>query len=199
MARFPIISFALVAIGASLTTRIDAVFAAGGALLPDAVKPVAVPPAATESRVGVALASDLQRQSRQADRVRTLDLQSAMIAAAEKRIDDKLERLDAGEGGARGTAGRPVRRIVARGVGDPPPESPDGRIAALVKMYQAMRPKDAAKIFEQLDIGVQVDVASHMRERAAAAILAEMNPKAASALTMALAGYAPRDAGPGAL
>lgn len=199
MARLPVLSFAIVAVAASLTTRIDAVYAAGEALLPAAARPSQHPPAAgqptAETRVGAALASDLQRQSKDVERARSLDLQSAMIEAAEKRLDDKLERIGSGE---RGVAVRPVRRIVAREAGTTQ-YAPDDRLAALVKMYQAMRPKDAARIFERLGLDVQVDVASLMRERAMAAILAEMDPKAASTLTMALAGYAPRRDDPDSL
>jgi flagellar motility protein MotE (MotC chaperone) len=192
MARVPFISLALVAIAASLTTRIDSVFAAGETLTPAVVKPAPVPPAAVETRVGAAIASDLAHKSKEVTRARTIDLQSAMIEAAEKRIDDKLERLDAGEGRPQRALDRPVRKIAARGPDQAQSEFGDDRLGSLVKMYQAMRPKDAAKIFERLDMGVQVDVASQMRERAMAAIMAEMDPKAASKLTMALAGYAPQ-------
>jgi flagellar motility protein MotE (MotC chaperone) len=185
--RLPWIPLALVAAAASLTSRIDAVFAAG-----EQVRAVAAPTSAVESRVGAAIASDLARRTREADSARQADLQAAMLAAAEKRIDDKLDRLSA--------SARPVRaldrplRLPGAAPGDAMLDSADSRIAALVKMYQAMRPRDAARIFERLDLAVQVDVASHMRERAAAAILAEMDPKAASALTMALAGQPVREA-----
>lgn len=186
----PWITIALIAVAASLTTRIDAVFATGDALSPAVSPPV--PPHA-ETRVGAVLAGDLQTQAKTAERARALELRAAMVEAAEKRIDDKLQQLSSSADTARRPDGRPVRRIVARSEGEPAMTSGDERITALVKMYQAMRPKDAARIFERLDIDVQVDVASHMRERAAAAILAEMDPKAASRLTMALAGFAPED------
>lgn len=190
MARFSYLSLALVAVAASLTTRIEPLFAAGEGLTPVIVRPVQVPLAATETRVGAALAADLARQTRRTDRARTLDLQSAMIEAAEKRIDDKLQRMHADGAPAR-ALDRPIRRITARGANEPP-ATPGDRLSGLVKMYQSMRPKDAARIFERLDLNVQVDVASRMRERAMALVMAEMDPKAASRLTMALAGYAPR-------
>jgi flagellar motility protein MotE (MotC chaperone) len=188
VARLPWIPLALVAAAASLTSRIDAVFAAG-----EQVRAVAVPASAVESRVGAAIASDLARRTREADSARQADLQAAMLEATEKRIDDKLDRLSAGARPVR-ALDRPLRRAGTAADGDVTLDGADPRIAALVKMYQAMRPKDAARIFERLDLAVQVDVASHMRERAAAAILAEMDPKAASALTMALAGQPVRAA-----
>ena len=183
MRRVPWISLALVAAAASLAGRLDAVVAAAE---PEPAATVAKP--ATETRVGVAIAGDLARADREAERARALDLQAAMLSAAEKRIDDKLERLN-GDARPVRALDRPIRRIAVPGASvQAAPEAADERIGALVKMYQAMRPKDAARIFERLDMDVQVDVASHMRERAAAAIMAEMDPKAASALTMALAG-----------
>lgn len=72
--------------------------------------------------------------------------------------------------------------------------SADPRMTQLTRMYAAMRPKDAARIFERLDLGVQVEVALVMRERVMAGILAEMDAGKASDLMMALAG-APRARG----
>lgn len=188
MARAPWISLALVAVAASLTSRIDTVYAAG-----EEVKAAITKPPVEESRVGTAIASDLAQQQREIERTRTLDMQGALLTAAEKRIDDKLQQLSSERRPVR-ALDRPVRRISSATPAELSPEPADDRIAALVKMYQSMRPKDAARIFERLDMSVQVDVASHMRERAAAAILAEMDPKAASALTMALAGQPVRTA-----
>ena len=81
---------------------------------PATVKPAVVPPAATETRVGAALASDLARQTKAAERARSIDLQSAMIEAAEKRIDDKLARIGDAPRASQRALDRPVRRIVAR-------------------------------------------------------------------------------------
>jgi flagellar motility protein MotE (MotC chaperone) len=78
----------------------------------------------------------------------------------------------------------------------PPPAAP-GKAGApgsdnphfdeLARIYQAMKPKAAAVVFEQLAMDVQVEVAQRMRERATAGILAAMSPKGAAALTMAMA------------
>ncbi|WP_010410974.1 magnesium transporter MgtE N-terminal domain-containing protein [Citromicrobium sp. JLT1363] len=51
-----------------------------------------------------------------------------------------------------------------------------------------MKPKQAAPVFEQLDIDVQIAVARKMRERSTAQILAAMTPQGAARLSMALAG-----------
>jgi flagellar motility protein MotE (MotC chaperone) len=54
-------------------------------------------------------------------------------------------------------------------------------------MYETMKPKDAAKIFDRLDIRVLIDVASQINPRVMSAILAQMTPEAAERLTVELA------------
>ena len=61
------------------------------------------------------------------------------------------------------------------------------KTARLVKIYESMKPKDAAKIFEQLSLGILLDVAEHMKETRLASILAEMKPEKAKELTAAIA------------
>ena len=50
-----------------------------------------------------------------------------------------------------------------------------------------MKPKDAARIFEELDMAVLLDVIERMKERKTAPILAQMNPRRAKAITLELA------------
>jgi flagellar motility protein MotE (MotC chaperone) len=57
----------------------------------------------------------------------------------------------------------------------------------LIKIYEGMKPKDAAKIFDELQMSVMILVAQQMKENKLAAIVAEMKPEKARDLTMALA------------
>jgi flagellar motility protein MotE (MotC chaperone) len=50
-----------------------------------------------------------------------------------------------------------------------------------------MKPKDAARIFERLDMGVMIEVAKRMQPRKLSAVLAAMDPVAAQDLTVELA------------
>ena len=50
-----------------------------------------------------------------------------------------------------------------------------------------MKPKEAAKIFETMEMSVLLDLLSQMRERKSAAILAKMDPSRAQAVTLQLA------------
>lgn len=63
----------------------------------------------------------------------------------------------------------------------------DAKIRSLVKIYENMKPKDAARIFDELDMPVLVLVVDTMSERKVAPILANMNPLNAKKLTMELA------------
>ena len=54
-------------------------------------------------------------------------------------------------------------------------------------MYETMKPKEAAKIFDRLDIKVLIDVATQMKPQIMSAILAQMSPENAERLTVELA------------
>jgi flagellar motility protein MotE (MotC chaperone) len=57
----------------------------------------------------------------------------------------------------------------------------------LVVMYENMKPKDAAKIFDRLNLQVLVPIATAMKPARMSEILAAMSPEAAEKLTVALA------------
>ena len=61
------------------------------------------------------------------------------------------------------------------------------KLKSLVIMYEGMKPKDAARIFDKLDQSVLVDVASVMNPRKLADVLALMNADMAQRLTVELA------------
>jgi hypothetical protein len=60
---------------------------------------------------------------------------------------------------------------------------------SLVKTYSAMKPKDAARIFNNLADDVLISVARAMKSDVLAAILANMNADAAQKLTVKLANH----------
>ncbi len=61
------------------------------------------------------------------------------------------------------------------------------QIASLVKIYENMKPADAAAIFNSLDLAVLVDVSSRMKEAKVSPVLAAMDPVRARLLTVKLA------------
>ncbi|MGL4240214.1 MAG: MotE family protein, partial [Beijerinckiaceae bacterium] len=63
----------------------------------------------------------------------------------------------------------------------------DKQMKTIVIMYETMKPKDAAKVFDRLNIGVLVPIVTAMNPRKMSEILAVMTPEAAEKLTVALA------------
>jgi len=57
-------------------------------------------------------------------------------------------------------------------------------------MYENMKPKDAARIFDRLDMKVLIEVETHMNPRTMSEILAGMTPDTAEKLTVELANRA---------
>lgn len=107
-------------------------------------------------------------------RARELDSREALVAAAEARVDKKLAEIKAIED-----------KITAAQAAQSAEQ--DQQMARLVKVYETMKPGDAAIIFNTLDFAVLIEVASRMKEAKIAPVLAAMDPEAAKALTVALA------------
>jgi len=115
-----------------------------------------------------------QRRQELEARARDLDMRESLLAAAEKRIEARLGELKDVE--ARLNAG-------ARKHDD----MEAAQFKGLVTMYENMRPKDAAKIFDRLDLKIQVDLVAQMNPRKMSDILAQMSPDAAERLTTEIA------------
>jgi flagellar motility protein MotE (MotC chaperone) len=62
-----------------------------------------------------------------------------------------------------------------------------GRIMSLVKIYENMKPRDAAKIFNELEMPVLLQVVSNMKEIKVSPVLASMDPMKARDLSIELA------------
>jgi flagellar motility protein MotE (MotC chaperone) len=106
-----------------------------------------------------------------------LALRASIVDAAEKRIEERAATLQALE--------TQISTLV-----DQRQEMETGQFAGIVAMYEAMRPKDAANIFNNLDIDVLLRVAKTMSPRKMAPILAEMNAPRAQELTVRMADLA---------
>jgi flagellar motility protein MotE (MotC chaperone) len=97
-----------------------------------------------------------------------------VLAATEKRIDAKIAALKQLQGQINQLLGQ---RDAAQ----------EKQIVSLVKTYSAMKPKDAARIFNGLDDDVLIQVAQQMKSDALAPVLAAMNAEVAQKLTVRLA------------
>jgi flagellar motility protein MotE (MotC chaperone) len=105
-----------------------------------------------------------------------------LLKATEQRINEKIAQLQS------------MERSISETVKKRDDEN-DAKIKNLVRIYETMKPKEAARIFEQLDMPVLIEVAGHMKEMKVAPILASMDAGKAKALTLALADKKPAQAG----
>ncbi|MGH7042311.1 MAG: MotE family protein, partial [Acetobacteraceae bacterium] len=134
-----------------------------------------------------ALLLDLRgRRDRLDARARALAARESLLAAAERRLDQRVTELKVLEG--RLQALEAARRARA-----------DDAWTGLVKLYQSMKPRQAATIFDKLKMPVLLAVVDRMDARRAAAILAAMQPERAREVTDRLAALrVGRDAVPSA-
>ncbi|MBB3032462.1 MotE family protein [Alteriqipengyuania lutimaris] len=138
-----------------------------------------------QSRLGSAIQSEMSQTKKTArERERELDLREQALKASEKRLKSNLQTqqpLAAADGAAKTKADAKADKEAEEAA----------TLDQLARIYQSMKPKQAAPVFEQLDIDVQIAVARKMRERSTAQILAAMTPGGAARLSMALAGKRP--------
>jgi flagellar motility protein MotE (MotC chaperone) len=110
-------------------------------------------------------------------RARELDVRESLLKAAEKRLEIRMNELKDVEARA---AGAMQRRE----------EAEAARFKSLVSVYENMKAKEAARIFDRLDLRVLVEVTNHISPRRMSDIMAQMTPEAAQRLTVELANRA---------
>ncbi|MET0309662.1 MAG: hypothetical protein ABW023_13225 [Sphingomonas sp.] len=137
------------------------------------------PDTASKTRLGNSIEQDINaRDSAAAKRKRGLDLREQAAKAAEARL-----QADAAARQKEAVAATPA----GGSAGSEPGLPAEAQFDELARIYQAMKPKAAALVFEQLEMEVQMKVAQRMRANSTASILAAMTPKGAASLSMALA------------
>lgn len=146
--------------------------------LPDATLPeVWADPAAeamADSPEQMRLLEDLAERRQQLDaREKALDTREALMKATERQIDDKIAEMSALKGQIEQLLGQQE-------------EQEKGKIQSLVKIYEGMKAKSAAEIFNQMDMDVLLQVVSNMSERKSAPIIAAMDTAKANELTVRL-------------
>jgi len=107
-------------------------------------------------------------------REQELQIRTGLLSAAEKRIDKKVEELK-------------VLKETISGLIKTFDKQQDAKMQSLVKIYENMKPKDAARIFEDLELDTLLDVAERMKERKLSSIMAKMNAEKARQMTVELA------------
>lgn len=149
--------------------------------VPPAVEPVqdVIPDdsidAAFLNRSEVELLRDLSSRREALDeREQQIAMQERLLLATEKRIDGKIAELKA------------LESQIATLIGQYE-EAEEQQLQNLVRVYEKMKAKDAAQIFQRLDLEIQVSVAQRMKDSKMAPMMAKMDRDAAKKLSTALA------------
>jgi flagellar motility protein MotE (MotC chaperone) len=136
-------------------------------------KDTAAAPPVSDSERAVLL--DLRQRRQELDaRDAALALRESVLAAAEQRLVARAEELGALQKKLQDLEGARQQREESGWQG-------------LVKVYEAMKPRDAAVIFNDLQMPVLLPLLDRMKEAKAAPLLAAMNPDKARDVTAALA------------
>jgi flagellar motility protein MotE (MotC chaperone) len=103
-----------------------------------------------------------------------LEMRENLLKVAEKRVEAKVAELKELEARVKSSLDQRDKNEVKRFNG-------------IVAMYEGMKPKDAARIFDRLDLNILVEVSTQMKPATMSAILGQMTPEAAERLTVELA------------
>lgn len=113
-------------------------------------------------------------------RAREIEIRESLLKSAEKRIEGRVEEVKATEAKISTATGQKAEQDAAR-------------FKSIITMYEGMKPKDAAKVFDRLEMSVLYDIASQIAPRKMSDILGLMQPEAAERLTVELARRAGTD------
>ncbi|HVG52375.1 MAG TPA: flagellar protein FlbB [Xanthobacteraceae bacterium] len=120
----------------------------------------------------------LQERRQELDaRARELEIRENLLKAAEQRLESKAAEIKAVEGS---NAAAVAKRE----------EADAAKFKNIVTMYENMKPKDAAKIFDRLDKKVLIEVAWQFNPRKLSEVMAAMQPESAEKLTVEMASRA---------
>ena len=112
-------------------------------------------------------------------RAREIDIRESLLKAAEKKVESRVEEL-------KGVESRISTATEQKN------EADAARFKGIITMYESMKPKDAAKVFDRLEMPVLYQIASQIAPRKMSDILGQMSPDVAERLTTEMA----RRAGP---
>jgi flagellar motility protein MotE (MotC chaperone) len=115
-----------------------------------------------------------QRRQELDGREATLSARESMLAAAEQKLSERVAELQALQ--------KKLETLEAARK-----QREDASWQGLVKLYEAMKPRDAATIFNDLEMPVLLQVVDRMKEAKAAPVLAAMQTDKARDLTAKLA------------
>ena len=149
--------------------------AAGPKAGPPMCLPVDLAKEAGISAAEFRLLQTLQERRQTLDtRERDIVTRENLLATTDAKIQERMSALKAVEGNLQKLLGQ-VDDLESQ------------RITSLVRVYEKMKPKDAAAVWEGLDTEVLLKIAQKMKEQSLSLILAKMSPERAREVTRRLA------------
>jgi flagellar motility protein MotE (MotC chaperone) len=128
-----------------------------------------------------AILERLQSRRRELEaRSREIDIRESLLKAAEKRIESRVEEVKAVESRINTATQQKT-------------ETDAARFKGIITMYEGMKPKDAAKVFDHLEMPVLIEIATQIAPRKMSDILGLMTTEAAERLTVEMARRAGSD------
>ena len=106
-------------------------------------------------------------------RAADLDTREALMKITEQRVDQKVAEMEK------------LRKQLQAMVGTAN-EAQQAQLENLVKIYETMKPDEASRILETLDMPILLGVIQRMKPARTAPIMAKMNPEKAKEITSAL-------------
>ncbi|MDE2029315.1 MAG: MotE family protein [Alphaproteobacteria bacterium] len=134
-----------------------------------------VPPPSDDSSDGdmKVLKQLAERRAELDKRANELDMRAQLLKVAEQRVNQKIKEME--------TLRKQLQSMVDQVNG-----AQQAQVGNLVKIYETMKPSDAARIFAKLDMPVLLGVIRQMKPKSTAPILAAMDPNKAKEITDAL-------------
>jgi flagellar motility protein MotE (MotC chaperone) len=123
-----------------------------------------------------------QLEAAAAKREKELALKANLLAATEAKVEERIAALKKMEAQVAGL----LKKY---------DEQEEKRLKSLVKVYENMKPKDAARIFEEMDGTVLLDMVERMKEQKLSLILGLMESGKAKKITQDLAQRRPLPSG----
>ncbi|MGD9650604.1 MAG: MotE family protein, partial [Dongiaceae bacterium] len=134
----------------------------------------------TDSEIDV-LQSLAARREELNKREEQIQQKESLLQVAEERLQQKMSEMKTLQQEME-TARVDIERLVKQARSEE-----NERIKTLIKTYENMKPKDAARIFDQLEMPVLLDIIGGMKEAKISPILAAMDAGKAKSVTMELA------------
>ncbi len=113
-------------------------------------------------------------------RAREIEIREALLKSMEKRLEAKAAELKEIESRISGASAKRE-------------EADAAKLKNIVTMYESMKAKEAARIFDRLEMKVLLEVAAQINARRMSDILSQMTPENAERLTVELANRATGD------